>query len=132
MKLRQREGFRSTASTGFHALSRTRRFPLTVVPSGVMYWPRPVVPTCQTDSNEMASRLGSPPKHVTSSIKEADMLRQQKTLAFLHEELRTLALFDRVREYTIDPDAAHDRCGPQNLVQSAKCTGVRCKWPGFS
>jgi hypothetical protein len=37
------------------------------------------------------------------------MLRRQKTLAFLHEELRTLALFDRVREYAIDPDPAHDR-----------------------
>ena len=34
------------------------------------------------------------------------MLLRQKTLALLHEELRTLALFDRVHEYAIDPNPA--------------------------
>ena len=34
------------------------------------------------------------------------MLRRQKTLALLHEELRTLTLFDRVHEYAIDPSPA--------------------------
>jgi hypothetical protein len=34
------------------------------------------------------------------------MLRRQKTLAPLYEELRTLALFDRVHEYAVDPDPA--------------------------
>ena len=34
------------------------------------------------------------------------MLRRQKTLALLHEELRTLTLFDRVYEYAIDPNPA--------------------------
>ena len=34
------------------------------------------------------------------------MLRRQKTLALLHEELRTLALFDRVHDYATDPDPA--------------------------
>ena len=32
------------------------------------------------------------------------MSRRQKTLALLHEELGTLALFDRVHDYAIDPD----------------------------
>ena len=31
---------------------------------------------------------------------------RRKTLALLHEELRTLALFDRVHDYAIDPDPA--------------------------
>lgn len=34
------------------------------------------------------------------------MSRRQKTLALLHEELRTLALFDRVHDYATDPDPA--------------------------
>ena len=34
------------------------------------------------------------------------MLRRQKTLALLHEELRNLTLFDRVHEYAIDPNPA--------------------------
>jgi hypothetical protein len=34
------------------------------------------------------------------------MLRRQKSLALLHEELRTLAVFDRVHEYAADPDSA--------------------------
>jgi hypothetical protein len=34
------------------------------------------------------------------------MLLRQKTLALLHEELRTLALFDRVHEYVMDPNPA--------------------------
>jgi hypothetical protein len=59
--------------------------------------------------NDTANRLGSPPKHVTSRIKEADMLRRQKTLACLHEELRTLALFDRVHDYTTYPNPADNR-----------------------
>ena len=37
------------------------------------------------------------------------MSRRQKTLAVLHEELRTLALFDRVHEYAVDPDPADNR-----------------------
>jgi hypothetical protein len=52
---------------------------------------------------------GVSPKHVTSSIKEADMLQRRRTLALLQEELRTLALFDRVHDYTADPDPADDR-----------------------
>ena len=30
--------------------------------------------------------------------------RQQKSLARLHEELRTIALFDRLHDYATDPD----------------------------
>ena len=37
------------------------------------------------------------------------MLRRQKTLARLHEELTTLALFDRVHDYATDPDPADNR-----------------------
>ena len=37
------------------------------------------------------------------------MLRRQKTLACLHEELRTLALFDRVHDYATNPDPADNR-----------------------
>jgi hypothetical protein len=37
------------------------------------------------------------------------MLRRQKTLALLHEELRTLALFDRVHDYATNPDPADNR-----------------------
>jgi len=48
------------------------------------------------------------PKHVTSCIKEADMWRQQ-TLARLHEELTTIALFDRVHDYATDSDPADNR-----------------------
>jgi hypothetical protein len=34
------------------------------------------------------------------------MLRQQKKLACLQEELRTLALLDRVLDYSLNPDPA--------------------------
>jgi hypothetical protein len=37
------------------------------------------------------------------------MLRRQKTLARLHEELTTLALFDRVHDYATHPDPADNR-----------------------
>ena len=37
------------------------------------------------------------------------MLPRQKTLAFLHEELRILALFDRVHDNTTDPNPADNR-----------------------
>ena len=37
------------------------------------------------------------------------MLRRQKTLARLHEELTTLALFDRVHDYTTYPNPADNR-----------------------
>jgi hypothetical protein len=37
------------------------------------------------------------------------MLRRQKTLARLHEELTTLTLFDRVHDYATDPDPADNR-----------------------
>ena len=37
------------------------------------------------------------------------MRRRQKTLARLHEELTTIALFDRVHDYSTDPDPADSR-----------------------
>ena len=37
------------------------------------------------------------------------MRRRQKTLARLHEELTTIALFDRVHDYATDPDPADRR-----------------------
>ena len=37
------------------------------------------------------------------------MLRRQKTLERLHEELGTIALFDRVHDYATDPDPADNR-----------------------
>lgn len=37
------------------------------------------------------------------------MSPQQKTLVRLHEELRVLQVFDRVHEYTTEPDAASER-----------------------
>jgi hypothetical protein len=47
------------------------------------------------------------------------MLPRQKTLAFLHEELKTLALFDRVHDYAIDPDPANDRaCASRQIRRS--------------
>jgi hypothetical protein len=60
--------------------------------------------TCQTDYTRRRVDWVSP-KHVTSP-NEADMLRRQKTLACLHEELGTLALFDRVHDYATVPDPA--------------------------
>lgn len=36
------------------------------------------------------------------------MLRRHKTLTLLHEELRTLALFDKVYDYAPNPDPAAD------------------------
>jgi hypothetical protein len=50
--------------------------------------------------------MGSPPSTLPPHIEEADILRLQKTLALLDEELRILALFDRVHEYAIDPNPA--------------------------
>lgn len=37
------------------------------------------------------------------------MLRRRRTLALLQEELRTLALFDRVHEYAANPNPADNR-----------------------
>jgi hypothetical protein len=37
------------------------------------------------------------------------MLRRQKTLALLREELRTLVLFDRVHDHAKNPDPADNR-----------------------
>jgi hypothetical protein len=37
------------------------------------------------------------------------MSRRQKTLAHLREELGTIALFDRVHDYTTNPDPADNR-----------------------
>ena len=48
------------------------------------------------------------------------MLPRQKTLAFLHEELRTLALFDRVHDYTIDPDPANDRAYASRQIRRSQ------------
>lgn len=36
-------------------------------------------------------------------------MRRQKVLARLHEELNTLALFDRLRDYATNTDAGADR-----------------------
>ncbi len=48
------------------------------------------------------------------------MLRRQKMLACLHEELRTLALFDRVHDYTIDPDPANDRAYASRQIRRSQ------------
>jgi hypothetical protein len=37
------------------------------------------------------------------------MWRRQQTLARLHEELTTIALFDRVHDFSPDPDPADNR-----------------------
>ena len=49
------------------------------------------------------------PQARTSRIQEADMLWRRRTLALLHEELRTLALFDRVHDYATNPDPSDNR-----------------------
>ena len=48
------------------------------------------------------------------------MLPRQKTLAFLHEDLRTLALFDRVHDYAIDPDPANDRAYASRQIRRSQ------------
>jgi len=48
------------------------------------------------------------------------MLPRQKTLAFLHEELRILALFDRVHDYAIDPDPANDRAYASRQIRRSQ------------
>lgn len=48
------------------------------------------------------------------------MLRRQKTLALLHEELTTLALFDRVHDYAIDPDPANNRAYASRQIRRSQ------------
>jgi len=48
------------------------------------------------------------------------MSRRQKTLTCLHEELRTLALFDRVHDYTIDPDPADNRAYASRQIRRSQ------------
>ena len=48
------------------------------------------------------------------------MLRRQKKLACLHEELRTLALFDRVHDYTTDSDPADDRAYASRQIRRSQ------------
>jgi hypothetical protein len=56
---------------------------------------------------EPTPRLGLP-RHVTSWTEEADMWRRQKALARLDEELRIIALFDRIHDYVPEPGPADD------------------------
>jgi hypothetical protein len=44
-------------------------------------------------------------KHVTSSVREADMWWRQSALTRLQEELRVIELFDRVHDYASDPNS---------------------------
>jgi hypothetical protein len=48
------------------------------------------------------------------------MLRRQKTLAVLYEELRTLALFDRVHEYAVDPDPDDNRAHASRQIRRSQ------------
>jgi hypothetical protein len=48
------------------------------------------------------------------------MSRRQKTLACLQEELRTLALFDRLHDYTIDPDPANNQAYASRQVRRSQ------------
>lgn len=48
------------------------------------------------------------------------MLRRQKTLALLHEELRTLALFDRVHDYATEPDPADNRAYASRQIRRSQ------------
>lgn len=45
------------------------------------------------------------------------MRRRQKRLARLHEELTTIALFDRVHDYASDPDPADRRAYASRQVR---------------
>ena len=48
------------------------------------------------------------------------MLRRQKTLALLHEELRNLTLFDRVHEYAIDPNPDDNRAHASRQIRRSE------------
>jgi hypothetical protein len=48
------------------------------------------------------------------------MLLRQKTLALLHEELRTLALFDRVHDFATDHDPAADRAYASRQIRRSQ------------
>ena len=48
------------------------------------------------------------------------MLRRQKTLALLHEELRALAVFDRVHDYATDPDPADNRAHASRQIRRSQ------------
>jgi hypothetical protein len=45
---------------------------------------------------------------------------RQKTLALLHEELRTLALFDRVYDYAPNPDPADDHAYSSRQIRRSQ------------
>ena len=63
--------------------------------------------TCQTDLTALRVDWVSP-QRVTPPYEEAEMWWRQRTLGRLHEELRTLALFDRVYDYASNPNPADD------------------------
>jgi hypothetical protein len=48
------------------------------------------------------------------------MFRRQKTLSRLHEELETLALFDRVHEYVTDPSPADNRAYASRQIRRSQ------------
>ena len=48
------------------------------------------------------------------------MSRRQKTLACLQEELSTLAVFDRVHDYTRDPDPADNRAYTSRQIRRSQ------------
>ena len=91
---------RGTRGSG---LSCITRFCLTLPSAGVVYRAR------RPRNLPDRSLDWVPPKKVTSCIEEADMWRRQKALTRLHDELNTLAVFDRVYDYTQDHDLADSR-----------------------
>jgi hypothetical protein len=48
------------------------------------------------------------------------MSQQQKTLAALYDELRTIQVFDRVHEYSSKPDAADDQAYARRQIRRAQ------------
>jgi len=48
------------------------------------------------------------------------MLRRRRTLALLQEELRTLALFDRVHEYATNPNPADNRAHASRQIRRSQ------------
>ena len=48
------------------------------------------------------------------------MLRRRRTLALLQEELRTLALFDRVHDYATNPNPADNRAHASRQIRRSQ------------
>jgi hypothetical protein len=48
------------------------------------------------------------------------MFGRQKALAHLHEELETIALFDRVHEYVTDPSPADNRAYASRQIRRSQ------------